>query len=55
MANQNNIPTSEAKEAPETTIKNLQEENEKLKSMLQQLANENQILRATVKALSQLI
>lgn len=55
MVNQNNIPTSEAKEAPEATIKNLQEENEKLKSMLQQLANENQILRATVKALSQLI
>lgn len=55
MANQNSAPTSVAKEAPEATIKNLQEENEKIKSMLQQLANENQILRATVKALSQLI
>ena len=55
MVNQNNIPTSEAKEASETTIKNLQEENEKLKSMLQQLANENQILRATIKAITQLI
>lgn len=43
------------KEAEEATIKRLTEENEQLKLIAEKAINENNILRATVKALSQLI
>ena len=43
------------KEAEEATIKRLTEENEQLRLIAEKAINENNILRATVKALSQLI
>lgn len=48
-------PTVEATEAPESIIARLTEENENLRKLAEKTINENQILRATVKALSQLI
>lgn len=42
-------------EAPESTIKRLEEENQQLRTLAEKAINENQILRATVKALSNLI
>lgn len=45
----------EIKEDPDTTIKRLQDELNRTRQVAEQAINENQILRATVKALSQLI
>lgn len=45
----------EVKENPDTTIKKLQDELNRTRQVAEQAINENQILRATVKALSQLI
>lgn len=45
----------QVQEAPESVIKRLTEENNNLKRLAENAINENQILRATVKALSQLI
>lgn len=47
--------TVEATESPESIIARLTEENRQLKVLAEKSINENQILRATVKALSQLI
>lgn len=46
---------TKVQEAPESTIKRLTEENAQLRQIAEKALNENQILRATVKALSQLI
>ena len=54
----NNIKATqpeEVKENPDTTIKRLQDELNRTRQVAEQAINENQILRATVKALSQLI
>ena len=54
----NNIKATqpeEVKENPDTTIKRLQDELNRTRQIAEQAINENQILRATVKALSQLI
>lgn len=45
----------EIKEDPDTTIKRLQDELNRTRQVAEQAINENQILRATVRALSQLI
>ena len=45
----------EIQEAPESVIKRLQDELNRTRQVAEQAINENQILRATVKALSQLI
>lgn len=45
----------EVKEDPETTIANLSEENLELKKLLRKQMDDNQILRATLKALAQLL
>ena len=45
----------EVKENPDTTIKRLQDELNRTRQVAEQAINENQILRATVRALSQLI
>lgn len=45
----------QVQESPESVIKRLTEENNNLKRLAENAINENQILRATVKALSQLI
>ena len=45
----------QVQEAPESVIKRLTDENAQLKQLAEKAINENQILRATVKALSQLI
>lgn len=45
----------QVQEAPESVIARLTEENNNLKRLAEKALNENQILRATVKALSQLI
>ncbi len=42
-------------EAPESVIKRLTEENNNLRVLAEKSVKENQILRATIKALSQLI
>ena len=42
-------------ESQDSVIKRLTEDNEQLRRLAEQKINENQILRATVKALSQLI
>lgn len=43
------------KEDPEAVVKRLEEENQQLRALAEKAINENQILRATVKALSNLI
>lgn len=45
----------QVQEAPESVIKRLTVENADLRRLAEKAINENQILRATVKALSQLI
>jgi len=50
-----NKPKEPVMENPETTIKNLQDENQQLRAIAEKAINENQILRATVKALSNLL
>lgn len=48
-------PTVKATESPESIIARLTEENENLRKLAEKTISENQILRATIKALSQLI
>lgn len=50
-----NKPVEETEENPDTIIKRLADELNKTRQVAEQAINENQILRATVKALSQLI
>ena len=50
-----NKPKEPVKENPEVIIKNLQDENQQLRQVAEKALNENQILRATIKALSNLI
>ena len=45
----------QVKENPETTINNLQEQLGQAYQMLEQYAKENKILRASIKALTQLL
>lgn len=45
----------QVKENPETTISNLQEQLGQAYQMLEQYAKENKILRASIKALTQLL
>lgn len=45
----------EVKENPDTTIKRLQDELNRTRQVAEQAINENQILRATIKAIAQLI
>jgi hypothetical protein len=45
----------EVQEAPESVIKRLADENAQLRQLAEKTINENSILRATIKALSQLI
>ena len=52
---QENVQPEKVQENPETTIKRLEYELDQARQIAQQAINENQILRATVKALSQLI
>ncbi len=52
---QENVQPEKVQENPETIIKRLEYELDQTKQVAQQAINENQILRATVKALSQLI
>ena len=47
--------TGQVQENPEATIKRLTEEKQQLIQYLEQTSKENQVLRATVKALSQLL
>lgn len=46
---------TEVQEAPESVIKRLTDENAQLRHLAEKTINENSILRATVKALTQLI
>lgn len=46
---------TKVQEAPESTIKRLSEENAQLRQLAEKALDENRMLRATVKALSQLI
>lgn len=46
---------TEVQEAPESIIKRLSEENEQLRRLAEKAVNENSILRATLKAMAQLI
>ena len=56
MSEQKKVTQPEqVQESPESVIKRLTEENNNLKRLAENAINENQILRATVKALSQLI
>ena len=57
MAEQKKVdqPTVEAKESLESVIKRLTEENINLHKVAEQAVKENGILKATVKALSQLL
>lgn len=48
-------PTEQVQENPEAIIKRLTEEKQQLLEYLEQSSKENQILRATVRALSNLI
>lgn len=48
-------PTNNVKENPESTIKRLEQENAQLRQLAESTVKENQILRATVKAMSQLL
>lgn len=48
-------PTEAVMENPETTIKNLAIELSEARRTLEKFIQENQILRATVKALTQLL
>lgn len=48
-------PVTEAKESLESANMRLTEENKNLRKLAEKSVNENQILRATVKALSQLL
>ena len=50
-----NKPKEPVIENPEITIKNLKDENQQLRQVAEKALNENQILRATIKALSNLI
>lgn len=50
-----NKAVEEVEEDPNSIIKRLQEELNRTRQIAEQAINENQILRATVKALSQLI
>lgn len=52
---QENVQPEKVQENPETIIKRLEYELDHTKQIAQQAINENQILRATIKALSQLI
>lgn len=52
---QENVQPEKVQENPETTIKRLEYELDQTRQVAQQAINENQILRATIKALSQLI
>lgn len=45
----------QVQEAPESIIARLKEENNQLRKLAENAINENQILRATIKALTQLI
>ena len=44
-----------AEEAPETTIKKLEKELDQVRQVAETAIKENQILRATIKAIAQLI
>ena len=57
MAEQKKVdqPTAEAKESLESVIQRLTEENVNIRKVAEQAMKENGILKATVKALSQLI
>ena len=46
---------TKVQETPESTIKRLSEENAQLRQLAEKALDENRVLRATVKALSQLI
>ena len=48
-------PTDNVMENPESTIKRLEQENAQLRQLAESTVKENQILRATVKAMSQLL
>lgn len=48
-------PTDNVKENPESKIKRLEQENAQLRQLAESTVKENQILRATVKAMSQLL
>ena len=50
-----NIENNQVKENPEAVIARLIDENTRLRKIVENSHNENQILRATVKALTQLI
>lgn len=50
-----NQPTVTAQESPESMVNRLTADNERLRKLAEKTINENQVLRATVKALAQLI
>ena len=50
-----NIENNQVQENPEAVIARLIDENTRLRKIVENSHNENQILRATVKALTQLI
>ena len=48
-------PTTEVKEDPESTIKRLTVDNENLRKLAEKAIGEAQILRAAIKAITQLL
>ena len=50
-----NQPTVEAKESLESINRRLAEDNDRLRKLAEKTVNENQILRAALKAVTQLI
>lgn len=52
---ENKLPTNPAEESQEAKMQRLEKENTNLKQLLSDAVKENQILRATLKALSQLL